>query len=392
MKILQLNKYITINGGSETVMDNLYSLLKQNGHAVFNMGYHKKNQVFVENSIDLGEELQNLKSFFYNSEICDRIVSYINDNNIELLIAHNIYHHFPIYQLMRDIKQKTKARTILYLHDYKVVCPVYNLLNHNILCEKCSKKNFYSCTLNRCKDNSFIKSFLLSAESYYNNKVNDAYSYFDKIISPSYFLRDKVFSMGFRHHIDVLHNPLPPMDSELNSMRKDVILFVGRLSDEKGIKVLVNLIQSLKNIEFHVIGSGPEKDYFIEQTIECSNLIYHGYQKQKFIYEKMTVSRYLLITSVVHENNPMVVLEAMANGLPVIGSNRGGIPELIEKERGAIFEPLDIENTLKTINDMMKISENEYDDMSNKCKDFASKKSFDKYYQEFNKILNMEKK
>lgn len=392
MKILQINKYITINGGSETVMNNLYQILKENNHDTINMGYHKENQQYIENSIDLGKASQKIVDFFYNRDICDKIISYINKYNIELVIVHNIYHNFPIYQLMRDIKQKTSAKTILYLHDYKVVCPVYNLLNHNKLCEKCSKKNFYLCTLNQCKDNSFLKSFLLSAESYYNNKFNDAYSYFDKIISPSYFLRDKVLSMGFKHRIDVLNNPLPSMNIKFNLMRQETILFVGRLSKEKGIKVLVDLIKLLKNIEFHIVGSGPEKDYFIEQTNECSNLIYHGYQNQNFIYDKMSSSKYLIIPSICYENNPMVILEAMANGLPVIGSNLGGIPELIGEERGAIFEPFDIESTLKTINNMMKISGSEYNDMSNKCKGFASEKVFDKYYQELNKILNIKGK
>jgi glycosyltransferase involved in cell wall biosynthesis len=392
MNILQINKYITINGGSEVVMKNLYEIFSSNQHNIRNIGFHKKNQPYIENSTDLGEENLKVKGFFKNTTLINTIVNYILNNKIDMVICHNVYHHFPIYELFKSIKHKTNVKLILYLHDYKVVCPVYNLLRKNKICEECVNKNFYSCALNKCKDNSLIKSTILSLESYYNNKVNNAYQYVDKIISPSFFLRDKVKELGFKHKIDVIHNPLNNFSSfDVINEKENNLLFIGRLSEEKGIHILLNLADRLKNIEINIIGDGPLRNLVEEKAEDLENIIYHGYQQKEMIQKIMKKSKYLLIPSIWYENNPMVVLESMSMGLPIIGANRGGIPELIGNTRGICFEPNNIEESITIIKDMLSKTEDEYYKMSKNAINFAKEKNYTNYYSVLINILGNKK-
>lgn len=388
MRILQINKYITINGGSEVVMKNLYEIFSLNNFHIKNIGFHKPNQRLIDNSIDLGVENLEVQGFFVNKKLVSIIVDYILKEKIDTVICHNVYHHFPIYQLFKEIKEKCDVQIILYLHDYKIVCPSYNLLRDSEICESCSNKSFFAATLYKCKDNSLMKSFVLTLESIYNNKIHDAYDYVDKIISPSLFLKEKVKALGFRHKIEVLHNPLDvTITSEAFSKKENSLLFVGRLSEEKGIRILLELAKQLTQYEIKIIGDGPLKELLVSEVNSLENVQYYGYQEKRTIESMMKRSKYLLVPSIWYENNPMVILEAFSMGLPVIGANRGGIPELIVEGRGISFEPKDIDESIKIINTMMLKSEEEYGKLSEACQNFAKENYYTAYYHKLIKIL-----
>lgn len=388
MRILQLNKFITINGGSEIVMKNLAELLELNGHSVINVGFHKADQTLIDNSVDLGQEIILFRYLFYSSCLVQKIVNEIVERDIDLVICHNIYHHFPIWQLLSNIKKYTRAKLCLFLHDYKVVCPTYNLLLKNEVCFACSNKKFLNCALNKCKENSFFKSFAIYLESLFNNKILDAYLWPDVIISPSFFLRNQVKSMGFSHAIEVLHNPLPESIQVQNThKRKNRILFVGRLSNEKGITQLLTIAGQLKEFDLHVIGNGPLKDLVLDACAKHTNITYGGYQTNASILENMSEAKYLIVPSIWYENNPMVILEAFSVGLPVLGSNLGGIPELVGSSRGAIFDPFNTESVISIVRNMMSISSEDYEKNVLSCKVFAEDRKFPSYYKNFKNLL-----
>jgi len=353
------------------------------------MGFHKENQKTLPDTIDMGPEQLKVKTFFRNKTLTQQVLYEIRERETEYVICHNIYHHFPITELFQNIKKYNKTTLVLYLHDYKVVCPTYNLFHNKALCEKCANKRFYFCALNRCKDNSLIKSSFLSLESYYNNSFHDAYKYADVIISPSHFLKDKVLEMGFRHKIYTLYHPLryePPLEN--NPKRKDNLLFVGRLSEEKRIHLLIELAKRLYDIEIHIIGDGPLKPFLLKRIQKLANITYFGYQQQDFICKAMETSKYLIIPSMWPEVYGMVILEAMSVGLPVIGASRGGIPELIGKKRGICFEPDNIRETIEIIRRMMQLPLADYNLLSKEAITFAREKNYSSYYNHLAEILN----
>lgn len=366
MNILQINKYITLNGGSESVMNNLYEILSKD-HVVFNCGFHKKNQPYLSNSIDLGEEKINPIHFFHNRRLVESIINIIETHSINLIIIHNIYHHFPMYELLKAIKKRSHAKLLLYLHDYKIVCPTYSLLRNNKICEKCTQKKFFLSFFLSCKNHSLIHSFITMLDSYWNNYLHDSYALLDCIVAPSNFLKSKVHSMGFQHKIHVLHNPIYRNQTKeilpkepFFSRTKHRIVFAGRLSDEKGIEILVQCIHKLPNIDFSVVGDGPKKEWFLQKITSCKNVSYYGYQKQNELFEIIRENDYLIIPSICYENNPMIILESMSLGTPVIGSNLGGIPELLENKRGFLFNPFCLENLLSVINQCVNLEDNIY--------------------------------
>lgn len=121
------------------------------------------------------------------------------------------------------------------------------------------------------------------------------------------------------------------------------MVYVGRLSIEKGLDVLLNACIILKklNIPFHLIlvGDGPLKEKYEslihDQMLECQ-INFMGFRRDA---TRITAAADVLVLSSRTEGLPLVVLEAMAIGVPVVASRVGGLPELIQQYvNGILFD------------------------------------------------------
>ena len=395
MKILQLNKFISITGGSESVMSDISRLLIQHGHTVFNMGYHKEGKSYLQNIIDLGPERRSPLQWLADSKRVKLIINFVVEKDIGVIIFHNIYHHFPCFSLLLQVKAQTRAKCILFVHDPKPVCPNNMLFTHGKICEKCGGNRFYKCIIQRCKDNSFVKSVFVSMDSYYNSRIFDFYRFFDLIISPSTFLKNKLYEMGFKHSVHVVRNPVENETALIKngspSITHKIILFAGRLSEVKGVQNIIAIADLFKDIKFIIIGDGPYKNILVSKSRSLENIVFLGYKTRHEIFEYMSKSSYLILPAIWYENCPVVVLEAMSMGLPVLGSNLGGIPELVTEERGYLFDPFSDSSIRAAITRAFSMDAESYHALSEKCKAFSKTVSFDNYYKIFSRYAFSEK-
>jgi glycosyltransferase involved in cell wall biosynthesis len=122
-------------------------------------------------------------------------------------------------------------------------------------------------------------------------------------------------------------------------------LFVGRLSEEKGVRLLAQAWQKLSGIPLLVAGQGPLNT--LSWPAEVSIL---GPQSRERIFSLMRAARVLVFPSICYECSPMTIIEAFACGLPVIGSNLGSIPEYVDHRRtGLLFQPGDAEDLAQSV-------------------------------------------
>ncbi|MDX1737169.1 MAG: glycosyltransferase [Alphaproteobacteria bacterium] len=166
-----------------------------------------------------------------------------------------------------------------------------------------------------------------------------------------------------------------------------VILFVGNLTIEKGIPVLREALKSIDQNQILpvFIGDGPEK---VKLQSELSNCMTLGVLPHDQIAYWMQASDILVLPSL-HEGLGQVVVEAGFIGLPVIGSNTGGISDLLKENRGTLIEPNNIyqltqaiEKTIKSYSTALKKAEN-LREFVNKHHDInvVSRKTFAAYTQ-----------
>ena len=165
----------------------------------------------------------------------------------------------------------------------------------------------------------------------------------DMYITASQFGRQKLIRAGIDgKKIAVKPNFIYPDPGESGAgQRKRYALYIGRLSAEKGVNVLLESWRALPDFSLRIIGdgelSGALKDYVRRHNM--SNVEFCGYVDQKEYDRNMREAGFLVVPSVCYENFPRVVAEAFAYGVPVLASRLASLEEIIEdKGNGMLFE------------------------------------------------------
>ncbi len=120
---------------------------------------------------------------------------------------------------------------------------------------------------------------------------------------------------------------------------KFVVLFVGRLIEEKGVLVLLEAAKRWnKKINIALAGEGPLREKILDQKSEIKNLIYLGKIDNNDLPKYYSAADLVIVPSINEEGFGRVIIESLACGTPVVGSNRGAIPEAMDKSVGRLID------------------------------------------------------
>ena len=163
----------------------------------------------------------------------------------------------------------------------------------------------------------------------------------DKIICPSNFLKRKLDTQSeFKDKTIVIHNFVDKKEIK-EYTKEDYIIYFGKLSEDKGVRTILETAKTLKDIKFKFAGYGPLED----DICKIKNAEFIGFKNETELEEIISKARLSICASEIYENCPFSVIESQMYGTPVIGSNIGGIPELISiGQTGEIFEPKNIKD------------------------------------------------
>ncbi len=328
MRILLVNKFHYLKGGSEKYYFELGNLLKENGHEVafFSME-DKKNlktgckEYFVQ-PIDLNNG-NILKAFdvIYSKKNKEEMEKALEDFKPDIVHLNNFQR-----QLSASIIEPIKKRNIPIVftaHDVQAICPAILMLDSKKdICEDCIKGKYVNCIKKKCIKNSNLKSLLGAIEGkYYRNKKIYT-KQIDKIITPSEFYKAKLVEDGINERkIEAIHNFIDIKEYDLKKEDEGYALYIGRLSKEKGIKNLIKAISLIEQKELRIAGTGPEeekiKEFIKENKLE-NRVKVLGFLNKKEVKEQIQKSRFVVVPSIWYENCPYSVMETLAIGKPVV--------------------------------------------------------------------------
>lgn len=352
MKILFTNNYAYLRGGSERVFFDEMQLLNTNGVAscVFSRLYPENYQWDTENFFPphfeyntggIINKIKSAKELIYSNKVARSMRALIEQERPDVLHAHNIYGRLTT--AIFDEAKSAGIPSVMTLHDYKLICPSYLLLRNELPCELCVRGGAWKCLAYCCHKGSFIASSVYVVEAYFT-RIFNKFKNVKYLLCPSRFLLNKHIEGG------VLPEKLVYIPSSIDVAkftpqfsRGSYILFAGRLSREKGVKTLLTAMSDL-DIPLKIAGNGPiHKELEIMTKNEnLKNVNFVGYRcgdELKNLYQN---AAFVVFPSEWYENAPMTILEAYGYGKPVIGSNIGGIPEMIvDGETGVLFPPGD---------------------------------------------------
>lgn len=402
MKFLQVNKFLYPKGGAEITMLTIKEMLMAHGHETVLWGMaHPNNpplpfaEFFVsyvdyhDASLGLSSKARAAMNIVYSFEARRNFVAMLKQVRPDFLILHNFYHQISPAFLGASISHRIP--TIMFLHDFKAVCPVYLMLCKGKVCEKCKNGRFYYCGVNRCTNGSFLKSMVNVAEMYLHHGLLHICDKIDVFISPSRFLKKKVGQMGMKG--EVVHLPncvdLARFEPCYESQEKSIV-YAGRLSHEKGVGTLIRAVKEIPSVRLKIIGDGPLRPYLEEKvrTGNIGNVAFLGYRTGQDLHDEIRRSMFLVAPSEWYENNPRTVIEAFALGKPVLGARIGGIPELVRDwETGLTHRPGDVNDLKEKISLMASNISNIYNMGQTARKYIENHLNTEVYYWEFMNIL-----
>lgn len=389
MKVLLVNKFYYNRGGDCVCTLNLEHLLKSHGYevAVFAMKYPENfqsewEQYFAEevNFADgLGNKIAAAKRLLGFGDIKSSFMRILMDFRPDVVHLQNI--HSYLSPIIAKLAKDFGCRVVWTLHDYKLLCPSYACLRDNKPCELCFKDKI-NVIKNRCMKGSLAASALayIEAKRWSRDWIQ---RYVDAFVCPSSFMAKKMEQGGFdKSKLHVICNFVDPVKLEvLNNSgiqkRAEYYLYMGRLSQEKGIKTLLEVASELP-YKIKIAGGGPLKDELQSRYKDCSNIEFLGHLNARQVVELLCETKFMVIPSECYENNPLSVIESLCAGTPVVGANMGGIPELVGGSDGLIFQSGDSGDLEECIKSAFNRQWNQLEIKSNAINRFSPDSTFEK--------------
>lgn len=390
MKILMVNKFLYPNGGSETYIFKLGEQLQKEGHEVQYFGMEHEGRIvgnhaecYTSNMDFHTGKLQKLLYPFriiYSREAKKKITVVLRDFQPDVVHLNNINFQLTpsVIYAVHDYEKKSgrKIKLVFTAHDYQWVCPnhMMRIPSTGEICFACRGGNFMQCTKNRCIHDSKIKSLIgtIEAKLYDRRKT---YGMVDAIICPSEFMKKQLDTNPVLAEKTVmLHNFIDaPADEMLAGSqdetvsgkqpeaiqdqqpnKKDYVVYFGRFSEEKGTRTLLEACKALPQISFIFAGTGPLE----EQVNQVANVENRGFVTGDALRKLIAEARFSVYPSEWYENCPFSVMESQMYGTPVLASDLGGAPELVQAGKtGELFRGGDVEELTEHIRDLWEQTE-----------------------------------
>jgi glycosyltransferase involved in cell wall biosynthesis len=346
MKILQIHNFYKNKGGECAVVHAEKRLLEQHGHTVMRFS---KDSADISN-YSLAKKTISLLQTPYSFHARRQLSTLIRDHRPDVAHVHNVY---PLVtpSIFHALKQHN-IPVVQTIHNFRMLCPNGLFFTKGQICESCTTNGFIAAIKNKCMHDSYVISALYGSALWLAWQTGNFPYNIDRYIVLNNFTAKELVNGGVP--IDRITIGKNFVDSVANEpFRKErYILYIGRLSREKGIMTLLNALRPEHNLALKIAGTGPLQDEIVKyaannplQKIELLGFV-SGAKKEDLLQKAICA----IVPSECYENAPLSIIESLANGTPVIASRIGGIPDMINDGKiGLLFTPGDVSELSKAI-------------------------------------------
>lgn len=312
------NHYINFSG-DDVVVANESSLLSAKGHEVSLWSVHNKDLT------SLRSHIHTALSLTYNRQSKARLSRHIAEFRPDVMHCHNLFPQITLSAY--DAAAEAGIPIVQTLHDFRSVCCINGFLYRNGHCELCVAGSSYWGAWHRCYRDSWLGSFATAYALDRQRRAGTLQQRVGCFIALSEPSRRRLLAAGLPEERIVIKPNFTPDPGAPRGCSRHGALFVGRLSPEKGLQTL---IKAWEGIEFplRILGGGPLR---LSISADLSRRISAlGHRPHAEVGPAMRQAQFLVMPSEYIEGFPMVIVEAFANGLPVIASRLGTMAEIIE--------------------------------------------------------------
>lgn len=331
MRILIAHNRYQQAGGEDKVVAAEAEMLARRGHPVEVLNFNNEAIVGVRGSA--AAALSSFYSFSAHRRMAEVLARFAPD----VLHVHNFMPTLsPSVFFAADAAHVPVVQT---LHNYRLLCANAQLFREGAVCERCvQQRSFLPGVHHACYRGSRVGSAVIGGTMALHHALGTWSRRVARYIALSEFAAEKLAEFRVPHaRIRVKPNfvPDPATPAETNQVLGAPLapfaLFVGRLSEEKGLATLLAADErGLLPLPVHLGGDGPWRDR-VERAAQRpgSRLVALGRQTEDEVRALMRQATVLLVPSLWYEGFPMVIVEALSLGLPVIASRLGSLPEIV---------------------------------------------------------------
>ena len=336
MRVLQLHNLYRIPGGEDVVVEAEKALLEANGHKVALL------QADNDRITDISSQAIAALGAIYSLSSKKQVLAEIARFRPDIVHVHNF---FPLWSpAVYDACREAGVPVVQTLHNYRLFCAGAFFLRDGKPCEDCMGKFFpWPGVVHRCYRGSRLGSAAVAAMQSLHRARGTWQERVDRYIALTEFAREKFIQGGLpAGKIAVKPNFVNP-DPGPGEGRGGYAIFVGRLSPEKGVKILLEAWELLgKGIPLKIVGQGPLAEKVQEAASKLANVEWLGSLPLAELYELMGEAQFSIVPSQWYETFGRVAIEAFATGTPAIAANIGAVAEIVEDNRtGFLFRPGD---------------------------------------------------
>lgn len=326
MKVWQLfNRYREPVNGEENAVLSTHELLESRG---------VRSRLVIEDSASIVGPVRRLSAAagsVYSRDAYRRMRDAIRDDRPDVVHAHNLLPLFSpsVLKACRD----ESVQVVLTVHSYFLTCPIYTHFTDGQPCDACIESSELACVLRNCRG-SYPESLLYGFRTWFYRQFRQYVDNASAVIALTRFARGRLVDYGFKpEQVEVVPN-FSPLDGPAAVVHEaSYVAYAGRLNAAKGVDTLLEAA-GRTGIPVKIAGAGAHR----AGAGMVRNVTYAGLLDRRQMMEFYRGAGFVVVPSLWYEMCPLVILEAMALGLPVIAADVGGLSELVvDGETGLLF-------------------------------------------------------
>ena len=330
MRLLQIHNHYRFRGGEDVMFEQICALLRENGHEV---SVFERRSDTVQGLVG---KLHAVGTSIYSPAAKRSVEALLKTARPELVHVHNLY---PL--VSPSILEACRDRCIpvvMRCPNYRLVCPTGLHLRNGNHCTRCHGGREYWCAITNCRGN-IVESAAMALRNAMVRKWGLIASHVQMFVPPSACVKRRLVEAGIpADRIRVVPNTVGLPDTACDASRGSYVAFAGRLSAEKGADTFLRAAERLPHIPFRLAGEGDLHARLME--IAPTNVTFVGQLGRPELHDFYAGARMSVVPSVWEEAFGLVAAESMAFGIPVVASDIGALPEIIDREStGMLFEP-----------------------------------------------------
>lgn len=331
MRILIAHNTYQHRGGEDGVVESELALLRSHGHIVET--WCRSNDEVAGMPL-----LALVRDTLWSRQTSVALTETINRFRPDLIHVHNT---FPLISpSLYWAASRAGVPVVQTLHNFRLLCLNALFLRDGRVCEDCMGKLPWQGVVRKCYRGAVAASAVLAGMLALHRGLSTYRSKVNRFIALTQFAKQKFVEAGFPEEKIVVKPNFYQARAEgvgLRTEGRNGALFVGRLSEEKGVATMLDAWRGL-DISLRVAGEGPLLEQ--HQWQHGANVKFLGRLSGEQVAKEMSQASYLVMPSECYEGFPMVLVEAFAHGLPVVASRLGAMAEIIENGvSGLHFEP-----------------------------------------------------